>query len=187
MNRLPGPDKKAGWGARSARLSWGREDRGVFETEIEGDDMDVLLRLKPGSHCREVAQRKSPGIDPAAGRSRKPVSSRTVEAREMVLYLFWIFTLTAPLLALAITTGCTPLRRATFETRFVATGNDERASAVPPGVAGEVRKREPSREIKFGRGGIVWIIERTGPTDEELAGKKGHDDPFAVAGSGASP
>ena len=89
----------------------------------------------------------------------------------MVLYLFWIVTLTAPLLALALSTGCTPLPRAAFETRFVATGNDETASAAPPKVAGELGKREHSREIRFGRGGIVWIIERTGPPDEKKAGK----------------
>jgi hypothetical protein len=131
------------------------------ETEIEGDDMDVLLGVKPGSHWREVARPKLSRINPAAQRSRNPVSSRTKEAREMVLYLFWIVTLTAPLLALALSTGCTPLPRAAFETRFVATGR----------VAGELGKREHSREIKFGRGGIVWIIERTGPPDEKKAGK----------------
>ena len=42
------------------------------------------------------------------------------------------------------------------------------ATAVPPDVAGQFWKREHSREIKFGRSGIVSIIERAGPPDEEL-------------------
>ena len=61
-----------------------------------------------------------------------------------------------------------PLPRTASETGFVATANDATAAAVPPDVAGQFWKREHSREIKFGRGGIVSIIERAGPPDEEL-------------------
>ncbi len=86
----------------------------------------------------------------------------------MVLYLLWILTLTAPLIALTLTAGCTPLPRTASETGFVATANDATAAAVPPDVAGEFWKREHSREIRFGLGGIVSIIERAGPPDEEL-------------------
>ena len=61
----------------------------------------------------------------------------------MVLYLFWIVTLTAPLIALMLTAGCTPLPRPVSETGFVATANDATAAAVPPDVAGQFWKREP--------------------------------------------
>jgi hypothetical protein len=91
-----------------------------------------------------------------------------MEAREMMLYLLWIVALTAPLIALTLTAGCTYLPRTASETGFVTTANNETAAAVPPDVAGEFWKREHSREIKFGRGGIVSIIERAGPPDEEL-------------------
>jgi hypothetical protein len=91
-----------------------------------------------------------------------------MEAQEMVLYLLWIVTLTAPLIALTLATGCTPLPRTASGTGFVATANDATAAAVPPGVAGEFWTREHSREIQFGRGGIVSVIERAGPPDEEL-------------------
>jgi hypothetical protein len=91
-----------------------------------------------------------------------------MEARKMVLYLLWIMTLTAPLIALTLTAGCTSLPMTASETGFVATANGATAAAVPPDVAGQFWKREHSREIKFGRGGIVSIIERSGPPDEEL-------------------
>jgi hypothetical protein len=91
-----------------------------------------------------------------------------MEACEMVLYLLWILTLTAPLIALTLTAGCTPLPRMASGTGFVATASDAEAAAVPPDVAGQFWKRERSREIKFERGGIVSIIERSGPPDEEL-------------------
>ena len=130
--------------------------------------MDVLLRLLLGSRRGDVAQRELPRLDRTAQRSQIPVTSKTMEAREMVLYLLWIVTLTAPLIALTLTAGCAPLPRTASETGFVATANDATAAAVPPDVAGEFWKREHSREIKFGRGGIVSIIERAGPPDEEL-------------------
>jgi hypothetical protein len=91
-----------------------------------------------------------------------------MEVREMLLYLLWILTLTAPLAALSLTAGCTPLPRTPSETGFVATANDATATAVPPDIAGQFWKRENSREIKFGRGGIVSIIETVGPLNEEL-------------------
>lgn len=67
----------------------------------------------------------------------------------MVLYLLWILTLTAPLIALTLTAGCAPLPRTASETSFVATANDATAAAVPPDVAGEFWKREHSREIQI--------------------------------------
>jgi hypothetical protein len=91
-----------------------------------------------------------------------------MEACEMVLYLLWIVTLTAPLIALSLTVGCAPIPRTASETGFVATAHDTAAAAVTPQVAEEFWKREHSREIKLGRGGIVSIIDRTGPPDEEL-------------------
>ena len=130
--------------------------------------MDVLLGLLLGSHRGDVAQRELLRLDRTAQRFSIPVTSKTMEAWEMVLYLLWIVTLTAPLIALTLTAGCTPLPRTASETGFVATANDATAAAVPPDVAGEFWKREHSREIKFGRGGIVSIIERAGPLDEEL-------------------
>jgi hypothetical protein len=86
----------------------------------------------------------------------------------MLLYLLWFVTLTAPLVALTLTAGCTPLPKMTSEKGFVATTHDATAAVVPSDVSGELWKREPSREIQFGRGGIVSITERTGPSDEEL-------------------
>ena len=130
--------------------------------------MDVLLRLVLGSRRADIAQRELLRLDRTARRSQNPVTPRTMEAAEMVLYLLWIVILTAPLIALTLTAGCAPLPRTASETRFVATANDATAAAVPPEVAGEFWKREHSREIKFGRGGIVSIIESVGPLDEEL-------------------
>jgi hypothetical protein len=91
-----------------------------------------------------------------------------MEAAEMVLYLLWILTLTAPLIALALTAGCAPIPMMASETGFVATASDATVATVPPEVAGEFWQREHSREIKFGRGGIVSIIESAGLLDEEL-------------------
>jgi hypothetical protein len=136
--------------------------------ETEGNDMDVLRRLLLGSHRWDVAQRELLRLDRAAQRSRIPVTSKTMEAREMVLYILWIVTLTAPLIALTLTAGCTPLPRPASETGFVATANDATAAAVPPGVAAGFWTSEHSREIQFGRGGIVSFIERAGPPDEDL-------------------
>jgi hypothetical protein len=151
--------------------------------ETEGNDMDVLRRLLLGSHRGSAAERGMLRLDRTAGRSRIPVTSNLVEAWKMVLYLLWIVTLTAPVIALTLTAGCTPLPRKASETRFVAaahdttandatannaTANNAAAAAVPTDAAGDFWKREQSREIKFGRGGIVSIIERAGPTDEEL-------------------
>jgi hypothetical protein len=130
--------------------------------------MDVLLGLILGSYREDVAQRELLRIGRTAQRSRSPVTPKTMEARGMVLYLFWIVTLTAPLIALTLTAGCTPLPRTASEKGFVATAYDATAAAVPPDVAREFWTREHSREIKFGRGGIVSIIEKTGPPDEEL-------------------
>ncbi len=86
----------------------------------------------------------------------------------MVLSLLWFVTLTAPLIALMLSAGCTALPRAVSETGFVATAPNATAAAVPPDVAGQYWKRDQSREIKFGPAGIVSIIERAGPPDEEL-------------------
>jgi hypothetical protein len=130
--------------------------------------MDVLLRLLLGSHRWDFAQCELLRLDRTAQRSGIPVTSKTMEAREMVLYILWIVTLTAPLIALTLTAGCTALPRPASETGFVATANDATAAAVPPDVAAELWKREQSHEIQFGRGGIVSFIERAGPPDEEL-------------------
>ena len=86
----------------------------------------------------------------------------------MVLYLLWIVTLTAPLIALTLAAGCAPLPRRALKRASSRTRNDAADAAVASSVAGEFWKRENSREIKLGRGGIVSIIERTGPPDEEL-------------------
>jgi hypothetical protein len=150
--------------------------------------MDALLRLLLGSHGWDVARRELLRLDRTGQRSRIAVTSRKMEAWEMVLYLLWIVTLTAPLIALTLTAGCTPLPRTASETGFVATANDAADAAVPPGVAGELPdvagqfwRREHSREISFGRGGIVSIIERTGPPDEELtAGRRVAITEFSV-------
>jgi hypothetical protein len=92
-----------------------------------------------------------------------------MEARKMVLYLLWLLILSAPLIALTLTAGCTPLQRTVSETRFVATtASDATAAAEPQEAAGQFGKREHSREIKIWRGGIVSIIEREGPLEEEL-------------------
>jgi hypothetical protein len=135
--------------------------------------MDVLLRLPLGSHRGDGALRELPRLDRTAEGLSIPITSEAREAREMVLYLLWIITLTAPLIALTLTAGCTPLPRPALETGFVATADDAAAAAVPSNVAGHFWKREHSREISFGRGGIVSIIERSGPPDEGLtAGRR---------------
>ncbi len=69
----------------------------------------------------------------------------------MVLYILWVVTLTAPVIALTLTAGCTPLRRTASETSFIATANEATAATVPPDVAGEFWKREHSREVNEGR------------------------------------
>jgi hypothetical protein len=130
--------------------------------------MDATLRMLLGSQGWDVAQREYPRLDRAVDRSSIPVTRRTMEARKMVLYLLWLLTLSAPLIALALTAGCTPLQRTVSETRFVATASDATDAAAPGEAAGQSWKREHSREIKFWRGGIVSIIEREGPLDEEL-------------------
>jgi hypothetical protein len=130
--------------------------------------MDGMLRMLLGSHRWDVAQRAYPRVDRAVDRSSIPVTPRTMEARKMVLYLLWLLILSAPLIALTLTAGCTPLQRTVSETRFVATASDATAAAEPEEAAGKFWKREHSREIKIWRGGIVSIIEREGPLDEEL-------------------
>ena len=120
--------------------------------ETEGDDMDVLLRMLPGSHRWDVAQSELPRLDRTAQRSSIPVTPRIMEAREMVLYLLWVVTLTAPLIALMLSAGCTALPRPASETGFVTTAPNAAAAAVPPDVAGQYWKRDQSHEIKFGRG-----------------------------------
>ena len=86
----------------------------------------------------------------------------------MVLYFLWLVVLSAPLIALTLTAGCTPLQRTVSETRFVATtASDATPAAEPQEAAGQFRKRGHSREIKFVRGGIVTIIEREVPLDDE--------------------
>ena len=87
----------------------------------------------------------------------------------MVLSFLWIVTLTAPLIALMLSAGCAALPKPVSETRFVTTAPNATATEVPPDVAGQYWKRDQSREIKFGPAGIVSIIERAGPPDEELA------------------
>src|SRR5271163_3373473 len=99
--------------------------------------MDVMLRRRLGSPLRDVVERELLRLDRTPERSESPVTSKTMEAREMVLYLLWILTLTAPLIALTLTAGCAPLPRTASETSFVTTANDAAAVAVPPEVAGE--------------------------------------------------
>lgn len=86
----------------------------------------------------------------------------------MVLSLLWFVTLTAPLIALMLSAGCTTLPRAVSETGFVATTPSATPAVVPPDVAAQYWKRDQSREIKYGPAGIVSIINRDGPPDEEL-------------------
>jgi hypothetical protein len=136
--------------------------------KTEGNDMDVLLRLFLASRSTAVAQRESWRLDRTAQRSQNAVSPGAMEAVERVLNLLSILTLTAPLFALTLTAGCAPIPRTASETSFVATTSDATVATVPPEVAGEFWQREHSREIKFGRGGIVSIIESAGPLDEEL-------------------
>jgi hypothetical protein len=86
----------------------------------------------------------------------------------MVLYLLWIVVLTAPLVALTLTARGAPLRRATSGTGCVAAANDPMAATVLPEVAaGAFRRREHSREFRWGRG-IVSITQGAGPPDAEL-------------------
>ncbi len=95
----------------------------------------------------------------------------------MVLSLLWVVTLTAPLIALMLSAGCTALPRPDSEVGFVTTAPNATAAQVPPDEAGRYWKRDQPREIKLGRGGIVWIIKRAGPPDDELT-RVGHDNPF---------
>ena len=86
----------------------------------------------------------------------------------MVLSLFWVVTLTAPLIALMLSAGCSALPRPVSEARFVATTPNATAAELPADGSGQYWKREQSREIKLGPAWIVQIIERAGPLDEEL-------------------
>ena len=86
----------------------------------------------------------------------------------MVLSLLWVVTLTAPLVALLLSTGCAgPVPGAVSEVSFIATA-PKATELVPRDTAGQYWKRGQSREIKLGPAGIVSIIERAGPPDEEL-------------------
>ena len=86
----------------------------------------------------------------------------------MVLSLFWVVTLTPPLIALMLSAGCSALPRPVSEARFVATTPNATAAELPADGSGQYWKREQSREIKLGPAWIVQIIERAGPLDEEL-------------------
>ena len=86
----------------------------------------------------------------------------------MVLSLFWVATLIAPLIALMLSSGCSALPRPVSEARFVATSPNATAAELPADLSGQYWKREQSREIKLGPAWIVEIIERAGPLDEEL-------------------
>jgi hypothetical protein len=86
----------------------------------------------------------------------------------MLLSLFWVATLTAPLIALMLTTGCSAVPRPVSEVGFKTTTPNATAVDVPPDVSGSYWKRQESREIKLGAPWIVSIIERAGPPDEEL-------------------
>jgi hypothetical protein len=130
--------------------------------------MDVLLRMLLGFHLWEIAQSEFRRVDRAVDRSSIPVTPRTMEARDMVLSLLWVVTLTAPLIALVLSAGCTALPRPVSEVGFVANAPNAAAALVPPEVAGQYWKRNQSHEIKLVPAGIVSIIERTGPPDEEL-------------------
>jgi hypothetical protein len=130
--------------------------------------MDVLLGLLLRSHRGDIAPREFLRLHRTAQRPTSTVTSKKTKARQIVLYLFWFVTLTAPLIALTLTAGCAPLPRTPSESGLVATTYGATAAAVPPDVDGDFWTREHSREIKFGRGGIVSIIDRAGPLDEEL-------------------
>ncbi len=86
----------------------------------------------------------------------------------MVLSLLWVVTLTAPLIALMLSAGCTVLPGPVSEVGFVTTAPNATAALVPPDAAGQYWKRVQSREIKLVPTGIVSIIERAGPADDEL-------------------
>ena len=134
--------------------------------------MDVLLRLLLGSHRRDVAQRKCRRlIEPPNG----PESQSRQEQWRRGKWCFISFGLHT--FGALDRTGAND-RLHTFTQgglRNALRRDRERceASAVPPGVAGEVRKREPSREIKFGRGGIVSIIERDRPDGRRIGRQEG--------------
>ena len=103
--------------SRFVSAGWPRDS-----LETEGDDMDVLFRMLPGSRSWDVAQNELPRSD----RSRIPVTPRTVEAREMVLSLLWSCNSSAPLIALMLSAGCTVLPGPVSEAGFVATTARER-------------------------------------------------------------
>ena len=87
----------------------------------------------------------------------------------MVLSLLWIVTLTAPLIALMLSAGCAALPRPVSETELChdrAECDGYRTFHLTS--PGQYWKRDQSREIKLGPAGIVSIIERAGPPDEEL-------------------
>jgi hypothetical protein len=136
--------------------------------KTEGDDMDVLLGMLKGFHRWNFAQSDLLRPDRAIDRPGIPVTSRTMEARKMVLSLLWVVTLTAPLIALMLSAGCSALPRPISEARFVTTSPNTPAGELPADVSGQYWKREQSREIKVGPAWIVQIIERAGPLDEEL-------------------
>ena len=74
----------------------------------------------------------------------------------MVLSFFWVVTLTAPLIALMLSAGCSALPRPVYEAPL---GHDlaerDGCRGGPSRRLGPYWKRELSREIKLGPAGIV--------------------------------
>jgi hypothetical protein len=131
--------------------------------------MDVSIGMLPGSPRWDIFPRDLWRFDGIVDWSGIPITLRKREERGMVLSFLWVVTLTAPLIALMLSAGCSAVPRPVSEVRYVATGPNATAAQVSSDVAGRYWKREQSREIKLGPAGIVSIIDRAGPPDEELS------------------
>ena len=84
--------------------------------------MDGLLRMLPGSHRADMVQAELPRLEQGVQRSGTPVAPTITEAREMVLSLLWIVTLTAPLVALKLSDGRAALSKPVSKSRCFARG-----------------------------------------------------------------
>ena len=144
----------------------GRSRRRPASWSLEGDDMDEWLRMLRGFRRWDIVKGELPRPDRAVQLSSIPVGPTITEAREMVLSLMDRDPYAA-LVALMLSAGCAGLPRPVSETSLVTTAPNATATGVPPDVAGQYWKRDQSREIKFGPAGIVSIIERAGPPDQE--------------------
>ena len=142
----------------------------AFFLDIEGDDMDVLLRMLLESYRWDGIECGLPRRDRAVDRSRVSGTPRTRPARAIVPFLLRFLTVMAPVIvALATLSGCAAFPGRVSEASFVTPVTDRGGAVVLSDVAGQYWKREPSQEIKLGPTGVVSIIARNGPPDEELA------------------